>query len=379
MAAEGIRQQRLTPFSDSRRLIAWPSTSGFAREIPDTVAHSRGSERFVLSRRQIAQSLGLGLGGFSLPMALPAFAQSPAATPPDAGPPAPTTGTRIVADPDDAEFKASFDPSLRMLGPVFVNENGPHDFVIDTGANRTVIAAELAQELGLARGENVDLHGIAGVETVPTAIVPRFDVAGIITRNLHMPMLARRRLGADGLLGLDALAGRAVELDFRRHRVRLMRSRVHTVGSSRLTHDTRQPGAIVNARYRFGQLTIVIARAGTSPVTAFIDSGSQATVGNSALERAVTTHKLSVPGAGRIVPIYSVTSQVAYGHFEVIRLLSFGGDARLRNLPVIFSDLHTFDLWGLRDKPALLIGADTLAAFARVTLDFGRHEVIFNP
>ena len=319
----------------------------------------------------MALTLGLGLGGVGLPSA-PAFAQSTPA------PPAPTTGTRIV-DPDDAEFSASFDPKLRMGGGGAIDETGPHQFIVDTGANRSVISVELARELDLQVAETVTLHGIAGAEEVPTAVVPRFDVAGIVTQNLHMPMLPQRRLGADGLLGLDALAYRAVELDFRRHRVRLMKSRVRTVGSSRLTPDTRQPGAIVKARYRFGQLTIVLARAGLSPVTAFIDSGSQVTVGNSALQKAVTTRKLAVAGAGRIVPIYSVTSQVAYGQYEVLRELSFGGDAKLRNLPVVFSDLHTFDLWGLGDTPALLIGADTLSAFSQVTLDFGRHEVVFNP
>ena len=323
----------------------------------------------MLTRRQMALSLGLGLGGLGLPPT-PAFAQSSPMPPP-------TTGTRIV-DPEDAEFNASFDPKLRMVGGVAIDETGPHQFVVDTGANRSVISLELARELELEVAETVTLHGIAGSEEVPTAIVPRFDVAGIITHNLHMPMLPQRRLGADGLLGLDALASRAVELDFRRGRVRLMKSRVRTVGSSRLTPDTRQPGAIVKARYRFGQLTIVLARAGISPVTAFIDSGSQVTVGNSALQRAVNTRKLAVAGAGRIVPIYSVTSQVAYGQYEVLRELSFGGDAKLRNLPVVFSDLHTFDLWGLSDTPALLIGADTLSAFSQVTLDFGRHEVVFN-
>ncbi len=324
----------------------------------------------MLTRRQMALTLGLGLGGAALPPAR-AFAQTSPAPPP-------TTGTRIV-DPDDAEFNASFDPKLRMVGGVAIDETGPHQFIVDTGANRSVISLELARELELQVAETVTLHGIAGSEEVPTAIVPRFDVAGIVTHGLHMPMLPQRRLGADGLLGLDALANRAVELDFRRHRVRLMKSRVRTVGSSRLTPDTRQPGAIVKARYRFGQLTIVLARAGISPVTAFIDSGSQVTVGNSALQKAVTTRKLAVAGAGRIVPIYSVTSQVAYGQYEVLRELSFGGDAKMRNLPVVFSDLHTFDLWGLTDTPALLIGADTLSAFSQVTLDFGRHEVVFNP
>ncbi|MBP6547068.1 MAG: aspartyl protease family protein, partial [Phenylobacterium sp.] len=164
----------------------------------------------MLTRRQMA--LGLGLGGFSLPP-VSALAQSSPMPPP-------TTGTRIV-DPEDAEFNASFDPKLRMVGGVAIDETGPHQFIVDTGANRSVISLELARELELEVAETVTLHGIAGSEEVPTAVVPRFDVAGIVTHNLHMPMLPQRRLGADGLLGLDALASRAVELDFRRGRVRL--------------------------------------------------------------------------------------------------------------------------------------------------------------
>lgn len=331
----------------------------------------------MLTRRQIGRGLtGLGLSGLGLSgLGLAGF--TPGAAVAQAGEP-PVTGTRI-ADPEHAEFQASFDPRLRMLGPVKVEGTGPHRFVVDTGANRSVISLELAAELGLPRGPDVLIHGIAGDEIAPTARVRAFEVARITNSNLEMPMLPRRRLGADGLIGLDALRGRAVELDYRRRRVRLMRSRNASVGHGRLTTDSRQPGAIVNARYRFGQLTIVIARAGNSAVTAFIDSGSQATVGNLALQEAVATRKLAVPDAGRTVPIYSVTSQVAYGRYEVIRLLSFGGDARLRNLPVIFSELNTFKLWGLQDTPALLLGADTLSAFSQVTLDFGRSEVIFNP
>lgn len=321
----------------------------------------------MLTRRQLGLGLGsLGLGGFGLD---PALAQS-------AG--APVTGTRLSPD-EDAEFNTSFDPRLRMLGPVKVEGRGPHQFVVDTGANRSVISIELARELGLPPGPDVLVHGIAGNEVAPTVRVREFEVAQIVNRDLEMPTLPRRRLGADGLLGLDALRGRAVELDYRRRRVKLMRSKVQSVGHGRLTTDSRQPGAIVKARFRFGQLTIVIARAGNAAVTAFLDSGSQATVGNMALQRAVATRKLAVPGAGRTVPIYSVTSQVAYGQYEVIRLLSFDGDTKLRNLPVIFSELNTFKLWGLTETPALLIGADTLSSFSQVTLDFGRAEVVFNP
>ena len=40
--------------------------------------------------------------------------------------------------------------------------------------------------------------------------------------------------------------------------------------------------------------------------------------------------------------------------------------------------MHVFDLWGLRDKPALVLGMDLLAQFDTVALDFGRSQVRFD-
>ncbi len=292
---------------------------------------------------------------------------------------APAAALARAVAPDEApiDIATGFDPRLRMIGKAWVEDSGPRPFVVDTGATHSVIARELAEELGLQPGEPVDLHGIAGVERVDTARVSRFAVGGIVTRDIEMPVLAGRRLGADGLIGLNALGGRTVEMDFRRRRLRLYRSRPRPYQGSRLTRDSNRPGAIVPARYRNGQLTLVTARAGGAPVTAVLDSGSQATVGNSALKRLARTRKLSLTQEELRAPIFSVTSQTAYGEFAVLRSLSMGEHA-LVNLPVIFSDLHAFRIWGLEDTPAVLIGADTLALFTSITFDFGRGEVVFN-
>ncbi|NEX93362.1 retropepsin-like aspartic protease [Caulobacter sp. 17J65-9] len=315
----------------------------------------------MLSRRQIAMGLGLWA-------AAPSIGVSQDFVPP-AGSPDPQ---------DDPGLETGTDQALRMTGPVRVNDRGPFNFVVDTGANRSVIAEERAAELGLPPAGLVSLHGIGGVETVPTVLVDRFEVGALTTRALRMPVLPRRRLGVDGLIGLDALDKRLVEMDFRRGRLRLARSRPKTVGVSRLTQGVERPGLSVAARYRFGQLTVVDARSGTTNLTAFIDSGSQVTVGNSALRDVVRLRQLDIPDLNRVVPIFSVTSQTAYGEFAVLRSLRLG-ETRLVNLPLVFSDLHTFGLWGLNDSPALLLGIDTLSLFGSVTLDFGRHEVLFNP
>jgi hypothetical protein len=54
------------------------------------------------------------------------------------------------------------------------------------------------------------------------------------------------------------------------------------------------------------------------------------------------------------------------------------GPLTIRNIPMAFAALHTFDIFGLRDKPALLLGMDVLGHFRRVAVDFKRREVTFN-
>ncbi len=53
------------------------------------------------------------------------------------------------------------------------------------------------------------------------------------------------------------------------------------------------------------------------------------------------------------------------------------GKARLRNVTIVFADLAPFRLFGLADRPALLLGTDLLSFFGRVGLDFGRRRVRF--
>jgi hypothetical protein len=44
---------------------------------------------------------------------------------------------------------------------------------------------------------------------------------------------------------------------------------------------------------------------------------------------------------------------------------------------IVIADLQIFDLWGLSQTPALLIGMNYLRQFSRVTVDYGRKELLF--
>src|SRR3546814_18697134 len=80
-----------------------------------------------------------------------------------------------------------------MTVPVFIDGAGPFWFVVDTGANRSVVSRELAASLALPASGRVDVHGIAGVEPAALARVRRFRVGDVSSVALAMPALPRAR------------------------------------------------------------------------------------------------------------------------------------------------------------------------------------------
>jgi len=279
------------------------------------------------------------------------------------------------------------DAAGRITVPVRINGQGPFDFVVDTGANRTVVATELALKLGLPDRGPADIHGIAGVEPARKALIDLLEVDEVATRGILAPTLPRSRMGAAGLLGVDVLRGRLVTIDFVRNELRIGPSRrnaersafdVRRDATGLAPRDLGGPGVAVPARYRFGQLIIIGADVAGRQVTAFIDSGSQSTVGNGALRRLVVGAESDPKARRYMVPIMSATGQTAQADIAVMPLLQIGG-LRIASLSAAFADLHVFDIWQLAAKPSLLIGVDVLSQFNAIQLDYGGRKVIFYP
>jgi hypothetical protein len=291
-----------------------------------------------------------------------------------------TEPEKTPVPPSAAQLETAFDEAKRMVVPVYINGRGPFGFVVDTGANRSVVASELVDVCSLPSAGQADVHGIAGAEPANLAAVHRLAVGEVATSNLAMPALPRARLGADGLLGVDILKGRRMLLNFAQNRFEIGPSGPGVeFGRDRNSRIPSHTDPIhVDASYRYGQLVILDAQVGDAPVSAFLDSGSEVTVGNRALRDAVVraTPEFGVRLAP--IPLISATGQTATGQFAPLPTLRLGGMA-VNNVMGIFADLHIFDLWKLNDRPAILIGVDVLRHFHDVTLDFGRKQVVFTP
>lgn len=322
------------------------------------------------SRRAAVSGL-LAVGGCAVqPEAMVNLVQAPPTEPP-ATPPA-----------DGQLLETAFDATTRMTVPVRLDGQGPLEFVVDTGANVSVVAIEVAQRLQLPNIGQAYVHGIAGSLLTDLTRVGRLSVGRVSEAIPRMPMMPRGRIGADGLLGMDVLRGRRLIMDYEHRRLDIARSVRRPGGTPVFSLSGVRRGGdpvfVVPARIRFGQLIIVDAEIADVRVIAFLDSGSQNTVGNGALKRAVASRNSGFAERLFKAPLISATGQTAIGEIASMPPLRLGG-LLVGNMSIAFADLHIFDLWELNDRPALLVGADVLRQFNSVEIDYGGRLVTFRP
>ncbi len=267
-----------------------------------------------------------------------------------------------------AVLAADEDTANRMTVPVMLNDRGPFQFVIDTGADRTVVSTALAEQLGLKTASTATLHTMNGVDEVRTVSIAKVQVSTAIATNVRAPALPARFLGAEGLLGIDSLHKQRVVMDFR---VPSM-----TVYDSARTPEPRDPPdtIVVQAKSRFGQLIMVDADINGRKIYVVVDSGAQNSVGNSALRKLVTRGGRTL----RTVPIMlvGVTGESTPADFTALKTVRIGGFT-MNNAPIAFADAHPFKKFGLADKPAMLLGMDMLRYFDRVSVDFANRKIKF--
>ena len=260
------------------------------------------------------------------------------------------------------------DSAMRMTVPVTIGKHGPYQFVIDTGADRTVVSRELATQLSLIAGASVTMHSMTGVAPQDTVIVPKLTIAGQTTDDINAPALQEEFLGANGLLGIDTLKKRRIVMDFGK--------RTLSVLASGEREDYDPDTIVVTAHSRFGQLVLVDADVDGTPITVIIDSGSETTVGNSALRNllAKRKHKLQFFKT----ELFDVTGGHMPAEYASVGRIRIAG-ITLENPVVAFADAHPFKRYDLMSKPAMLLGMDTLRAFRRVSVDFAQRKVRFLP
>jgi predicted aspartyl protease len=257
------------------------------------------------------------------------------------------------------------DRAGRMLAAVEVNGSGPYRFIIDLGANRSVLSVALAAKLGIPHDEtsNVEVHGVTGSAVVPLARVERLRIGEILLLDQQMPVLTDAVFaGADGILGVDGLQQARIEIDFRRDRVTIKPSHGRHAPTGYLT---------VPAQLMSRGLLLVLGQVGDIKTRVIIDTGAEYTIGNLRLEEELARNRKRTGQPPSVV--FGATPGTLSGMTYATPSISIG-KARLGNMPVTFIDLHVFSLWGLQSEPALIVGMDVLATLQKFVVDYGRRE-----
>jgi len=261
------------------------------------------------------------------------------------------------------------DSAGRSVALIHINGQGPFRFIIDTGANRSVLSSALATQLGLApSGEGV----VHSIDSEATATLVNLDSLAFgdlrlshgDTPILDGPMLADQH----GLLGVDGMAGRLLHIDFTKHCVEIYESPAQLPMKGWLS---------VPARMRFGTMLTVEGEIQGVKVNVLIDTGSDVSLANERFRealRGVAAHTVEYHNGNSHA--FTFGRPIVLENSVSIPSLRMGRDVSSHVIAYI-GNFHVFDVWGLQDEPSLLIGMDVLASAREMAIDYEHGVVLF--
>lgn len=102
---------------------------------------------------------------------------------------------------------------------VWVDDNGPFDFVVDTGASMTVISPRVAKRLDApcapARGPQSRAVAAVGSVEVTTTTVGRLRIGSFLAEDVEVAVMGMKALRAASKRRLDGIIGYNLLKDFR--------------------------------------------------------------------------------------------------------------------------------------------------------------------
>lgn len=253
----------------------------------------------------------------------------------------------------------------RMTVGVQVNGQGPYRFVVDSGADSSVIGANLARALAMPLSTPVTLHGVTGSAVVDRVRVETLGLGQSVREDMELPVLLDRDIGGAGMVGIDALVEQRLMLDFEQRVIKI--------------EDAKRPAPrldgeiVVVARRRRGQLILTQARVNGKAVEAVVDTGSELTIGNEQLRTQLQRRYGDRFSRIEVIGVTGATMMLDMIRIAELKL----GPVILQNVEIAFADIPPFTVFGMTDKPALLLGTDLMETFRRVSLDFRARKVRF--
>jgi len=223
----------------------------------------------------------------------------------------------------------------------------PLNFILDSGAEAGVIDLQTARRLRLDLGNPVNVRGISAtaVGYWPEHLSARMGGISLPTNYLAMDLSALSEAchqKVDGLIGADFFAGRVVQVDFARQKIRLLESCQPGVGAE-----------VLPLQVQAARLRVPVEVVGLGKVWARLDTGCA-----SALHWAVSPEMSADKPSSQELGV-GVTSQIIRQNNKTVRL----GNLTLKD---ISTGLHAEQLLA---GEAGLLGSGLLSRFSVVTID----------
>jgi predicted aspartyl protease len=273
-------------------------------------------------------------------------------------------GVPAIADCSDVAISHGSTPLKTDRAGLYeaaVTLNGvrPLWFLVDTGANSSVLSRKTAERLNLRSSGNVRVSGSDGSGSFERVVVADY---GSDLFDRHDEPMVVAGLYTDGIIGMNAFTGDRVQFDFARRELAVAAS-------------GRLPAGFVaeHCAVRFGNYMVVDVVIDGVRARAAIDTGSMYTIGNPKLQTALGFKR----DDARLLPDQPLTGvkgapwptwKVALGN------LTIGGVA-FRRPTVRFTNEPTFHTLDLDDGPALILGVDQLSRLKAMAIDYPRAEL----
>jgi predicted aspartyl protease len=214
-----------------------------------------------------------------------------------------------------------------IVVPIFIDDKGPFNFVLDTGTETSLIDAALARRLGLVRQDSIPLQTPNGQQNANLFIVSRLSVGGLATTHvevLEADLHAFSGSGSQilGLLGEDFLSQFNLLLDYRHRSVAFYERRdsQSPIAGSHISISIVHACPFVNAEFSDGRT-----------LRLFLDSGTTSLVLHNI--HIPEFHSCGPPACYGTLRTAVGTSTVIQGHISGLRV----GDVRFQNIAASIS------------------------------------------
>ncbi len=242
-----------------------------------------------------------------------------------------------------------------LVVPAFVNGKGTVPFILDTGADESLIYDWFARQQGLQPGKATSVEGMTGATMMPTYQLDSISVDGRTIRNLKVSGLPDRKDAeiAAGVAGNDLMDGSIATFDYSCRTVTLTpkpTSMRKLLTSKAVMIDG---GTVIDGT----QLTLPVTLNGVAG-TAILDTGSRGTEINPLFARAA---HLDTDGSafGRGETLYGAAASATETREGKVEAISFAGRT-VKGLTVRIADLSVFGSFGMGDKPAMILGINAM-------------------